>query len=264
MGQSASTETVSPIFMPGTPKPAQPPRPNGDVFEENLDKKREKRQRRDRLTRPPRPSYAASRDKSLLEEAVTKRPLIFMAEVSFVGVSAQTSSGREGYTADPTSHFSLSWRHAKDKNPDRLALFYGLRLAPFNGTGFYHSIPGSYGFTYFGPMVGIGKIAPVPLDHGAGQRPGQDGFDLPVVSGWLLSAGIAAQSRMGRADTVNPQDVAGEFDTKGVDFDVPGLWVETRYITLHWGAVGFNAVFGIQTGRGKQFLYGGLGIAGWY
>ena len=142
------------------------------------------------------------------------------------------------------------------KNGDHVSFF---------GNGFYQSHPGSYGLTYFGPMIGVGKIDPLSSEAGSsktGEGTGSGAEKTRASSeGWLLSGGIAAVSSQGRS--VWPQDPSSDFLTKGVSLDVPGVWLEIRNMHVVLGAVGINLLAGVQTGKDKAFFYTGIGIAGW-
>jgi len=85
---------------------------------------------------------------------------------------------------------------------------------------------------------------------------------IPSTSGWLLGAGIAGVSKSGRPTEDNPP-ADSDFASKGIAFDGAGLCVEGRYIKILYGALGYNLIVGVQTGRNKEFLYTGIGISGW-
>jgi hypothetical protein len=146
----------------------------------------------------------------------------------------------------------------------RIGLWYGARVAPFVGGGFYKDKPGNYGLTYFGPMIGVGKIDPVPEDEGQARASSADGeIDIPSASGWVVTAGIAAVTRAGKNSDPTNKGSDNDFETKGTTFDAPGAWLEARYLHILYGAIGLDGIAGVQTGRGKLFVYGGIGVAAW-
>jgi hypothetical protein len=161
---------------------------------------------------------------------------------------------------DPTSHFNIFWNRRKTTKNARpssvyesaVNVWYGFRLAPFTGSGFYKGVPATFAFTYFGPSIGVGRLNRVNADA------------TGTMSGWLMTSGVAAQSRLSRVDPSKRDEVDGEFNPRGFAFDAPGLWMEARYLHISYGALGLNGVAGVQFGRKKFFLYGGLGAAFWH
>lgn len=243
------------------PTPARPPR-SPDEPAEVLQKKRQNRKMRERESSPPPLTPGQKARKSLYEEATTARPHAFFMEVSLVFCGVTTSGARNGYTCNPTTHFDMAWRHDQARPLGDVSLWYGLRVAPFSGTGFYEKVPGTYGLTYFGPMLGVGKIDPVPLD-GAATAPGEEP-EFPTADGWLFTTGIAAVSRIGRSDVPGDKDGTDDFKSQGVTFDGPGIWGEGRYVRIVYGALSTDLFVGAQTGRGKLIVYGGIGLGAWY
>ncbi len=247
------------------PKPARPPAVDADEeAEADLEKKREDRRRRDRLNRPPPTPYKQKQEKALLKETLTPHERWLLIELSLVFCGAQTSGDRQGYTCEPTVHFNGFVRKGGREKDGKVGLWYGGRLAPFGGGGFFKDKPGNYNLTYIGPMIGVGKIDPVPEDEGHARAASADGeIKIPSASGWVVTTGIAAVTRSGKNSDPTNRDGDNDFETKGLHFDAPGLWAEARYLRVQFGAVGFDAFAGVQTGREKLFVYGGLGAAAW-
>lgn len=248
-----STILAQGIAPPGDPTPAPPPRVDAeDVLGADLERMDAARSQREAASAPKPPTPNEKRVKSLERETYAKRPRRVLAEVSLLFGTAVTSGDKSGYTVDPTSHFNAFVRKTSDTS-----LWYGLRIAPFAGTGYYKRKPGTYGLTFFGPMIGVGKIDPVPAARGtAAEEP---------VTGWLVTAGIAALNKSGRSETAERSERFSDLSAKkGVLIDGTGLWTEARYLRVLYGALGVDAVFGIQTGRGRQLIYGGIGAGGYY
>ncbi len=245
------------------PPAAKPPRlDENQENQDNLEKKRRERHRREDEARPPSVPYAEQRQAGLLKDTLTPHERSMMLEVSLLGCGLYTRVPREGYTCNVTSHFNAFFRYQGRTRDGRVGLFYGGRLAPFSGTGFYNSQPGVYGLTYFGPMIGVGKIDPVPEDEGGARASRSDGeLQIPSASGWVVTTGLAAVNRLGHSAEPGPLDEKNDFQSKNVYYDRPGLWVEARYLRILYGALGFDGVFGAQAGRGKVFVYGGIGVA---
>jgi hypothetical protein len=258
-------QALGQILPPGNPASRPPPEYDRNNADNDLERKQEQRRIRDRSGRKPVLEREEKRNIALSKDAVKHHELDFMLQVSLVLPYLKTTGNRKNYTADLTSHFHLFYRGTKTPNDAAGNLWWGFRTAMFSGTGIYKNIPGRYGFTYFGPMIGIGKISSAEQAGGssaAGADPMEDQF-FPTRHGWFLMFGIAATSRIVKIDPSElPLDQ--DFDrSSGVKFDKPGLWTEFTYATVHFGAVGVNLSLGTQFAQGKTFYYTGLGAAGW-
>jgi len=257
------------ILLPTTPRSATPPRAAPETHENQIRKKRRNRQKRDKRFIKPKPKAADVRDRELLTQALKKRPMAFAVELNLVIPGVKTFGKRSGYTADITTHLRVISRADQDKKTDEIQLWWGGRAAMFSGTGIYDEVPGRYGFTYFGPMIGVGKISLGSQSSGFNPKKGDKiaNHDLPTRKGWLLMSGIAAQSRLSSVDRSSRGTLgdSSDFDNpKGVKFDAPGLWAEITYITIHFGAVGVHYSGGVQFGKQKTFAYFSVGVAGWH
>ena len=265
---SPSSQTSGLIEGLSPPPPAAPPIIDEDKqSEQDLRRMRSHRRRKKAEETPDPPSYTERLEKALDREAQAPHPKKFFLEMSLLFTNASTTASRQGYTSEPTVHFNAAWQvtNEKPQAANTAKLWIGVRAAPFFGNGFYQSHPGGYGLTYFGPMIGVGKVDPLPPETGSpikGEVRG-NGTDKTRVSseGWLLSGGIAAVTRQGRSAW--PQDPSSDFHSRGVGLDVPGVWLEIRNMHVVLGAVGINLLAGIQTGKDKAFFYAGIGIAGW-
>ncbi len=237
----------------GAPKPARPPRvKSDDVQGDDLEKKRAESDRRDQGQAPKALTPDEKRALALEQEAVKPRPRRFLAEVSLLLGTAATNGDKSGYTVDPTSHFDAFTRRS-----EAARFWYGLRIAPFAGTGYYKGKPGTYGLTFFGPMIGVGKIDPLP--------PGRGDGTVAAVSGWLVTGGLAALAKSGRTETAEKNVRGSDFSTrKGAMIDGTGLWMEARYLKVLYGALGVDTVVGVQTGRQRQLFYAGIGAGAYY
>ncbi len=223
-----------------------------------------RRKERESRHRKPRVSWEKAVEEQLTQDALTPRDRLLLVELSLVAPFAITQGVKRGYSHNPTTHFQALWRRGGPKADGKNGLFYGLRLAPFSGTGFYQKKPGSFGLIYFGPVVGWGSLDKAPEDqgnqitHASGLKPSR-----PTTSGYLFSAGLAALNRQGESGSTNPEDSNNDFGTKGFMFDPPGLWMEYRWLSVHYGGLAVNPFMGVQTGRDKVFVYFGLGTGGW-
>jgi hypothetical protein len=262
----AATPPEAPAPIEGlTPPPyAKPPAVPEDQLEQDLEEKREQRRLREEADQPPARPYAERRHAALLKEALAPHPRRFLLEISLVAGTAETSGDKSGYSVDPTSHVNAMFRNDPKRSDGRIGLWYGLRLAPFSGSGFYKSHPGTYGSTYFGPMVGVGKIDRAPRELGAESEEGLPSDEIPSVDGWLLSAGVAAVDQLGRSETAGNLGGPNDLRAKGVTFDAPGLWCEARWLRILYGAFGFDVLVGVQSGQERTIIYGGIGAGAWY
>lgn len=254
----ARAQAIEPLTPP---KPAVPPRPDGGG-DEDLERKRRERGRREPAPVPEPASQV--RDRSLLKETLATEPPALLIELSLLVGTVANHGPKEGYTMDPTTHFNVYWRKRPKAREDKIQLFAGGRVAPFAGTGFYEERPGSYGITYFGPMVGVGRIGLVPQDTAR-----DPDAAIPSANGWLVSVGLMAATTAGKRPEGEPGKPGDggrddDFKDRKVIYDAPGLALEARYLRLSFGRLGFDAVFGLQAGRNRQFFYAGLGVAGYY
>lgn len=263
-------ETIEGLGMPPAPPPPRRGRDENHIIERDLEQKRSRRQKREDRETTVVP-YAQKRHEALRQEALAPRPRQLLLELSLIGGTAVTQGNREGYTADPTSHFNALWRYDAKHRDDRIGPWFGLRLAPFAGSGFYQKLPGTYGLTYFGPIVGVGSLHGLPKTVGllaadpAAAR-GNRASDIPSTHGWALTGGVALVHREGAGAATEKKAKDNDFATEkgGVSFDAPGIWMEARWLQVLWGAFGIDVVAGMQSGANKAFIYGGIGAGAWY
>jgi hypothetical protein len=276
-----SKKRQPPVTIEGLapPKAARPPRLQEDEegeehtareaeTERQLEKKRKRRQKQRDRDRDGKVDEAAKRKASLLEEALRPRERAFLLELALVGGSALTDGQRSGYSLDPNVHVNAFYRLGSERTSDQITPWIGFRIAPFTGTGYFKGRPGRYGLTYFGPMIGLGRIAPVSEDTGTGDRPatGTAGDrELPVVTGFAATFGISAVASLGKREAeATGKEPADDFQTRGVKFDAPGAWAELRYFRIHFGATSADFLLGLQSGQSKAWIYGGIGFGGWH
>jgi len=248
------------------PKAAPPPGTRSDLdrqADEDLRKKQMHRGERDKSLLPPEEPFSVHRNRKLLQEAIAPHNRSLMFELSLHLTSTSVRADRKSYATDPSVHFNIFYRYQKKKYLDKTGPWFGLRMAPFSGSGFHKNKFGSYGLTYLGPMIGVGKIGLIPLrEEGEVRSDASLDTKIPSISGWLIGTGIAAVSKSGRSTDNNPAGDS-DFNSKGIGFDGPGLWFEARYIKILYGALGYNLIIGVQSGKQKEFFYTGIGISGW-
>lgn len=207
----------------------------------------------------------------LVKEATKPRNLNFGLQISLLYPHATVSSPRSDYLAEITSHFLMFYRTEKKLSEDLdIRWLLGFRMASFAGSGIEDGIPGRFGFTYVGPILGIGRIGPPSEEEGA-KDPAVTSEELagrvffPVRQGWHVLTGISWLSRVGSHDPSVDDVVGKDFvtSTKPVR-DGSGLWIEASYFRIYYGAIGVNLIAGIQMGEGKRFEWVGIGMTGWY
>ncbi len=233
-----------------------------EQYRKDIEKKHNRRQKhKDRENQKNLKKKELQKEKDIITETTKPRLRHIMLEVSLISPSVVTTGDRQGYTSELTSHFNIMWRTNPKQMNGKRGTWYGFRLAPFAGGGRYKEFHGNYGFSYFGPMIGIGKLDPMPSSvprtrRGSKPKP-------PIISGWLWSGGIAGQHRLNGTDPSDEGQVDDEFN-EGIGLDVPGIWTEYRHMRVIWGAVATNFIVGVQSGKGKYFIYTGLGFGGWH
>ena len=251
------------ILLPPQPESRPPPRESQEKFDQDIERKQLRRKKREQKERvKEEKQQKILNKKEIFQEAIKPRDRFMLMEVSLVSPTILTSGDREGYTSELNAHFNIMFRHKGRAADGKRGLWYGFRMAPFTGTGIYKGVHGNYGFVYFGPMIGVGTLDPMPQDLGSDEIR-KDKSHLPVITGWLASFGLAGQNRQNGLDDADQGKVDDEFTEKGFNFDAPGAWLELRHLRVYHGALGLNFSFGIQTGRQKQFIYAGIGMGGW-
>lgn len=253
--------TQAQILLPPPPKPAVPPSkskvPQGQSpWEKHREEIKE--------NEVPEPSPTEERDKELKIENEKPRDMRLMLQLSLVVPWIFTGENRHQYTTDLTSHFKAYYRLSSAPAENAGYFWTGFRLAPFAGTGIHGFTAGNYGFTYFGPAFGYGKITRGTVEKERGSAGVASSTIQPSANRqtWMVMGGVSMQSRTARVD--GPADKAEEdFDSKPYAYDAPGTWLEASWGTIRWGGVSTETVTGVQVGSGKMFVWLGIGLAGW-
>ncbi len=256
------------ITNPFTVKPMAPPLNKEEVqrdFDQSIDRMREKREKQQKLDHPV-PTSAQIKAEQLFQEASQERPHRFHMQVSLVKPFISVQSPRKKYQLDLTSHSTFFFRPETARNEKEAQFWTGFRLAPFSGTGTYDNVSGRFGFTYFGPMIGVGKINEIVLDSEKNQEPAKGRVasrNYPSRFGFFAMTGLAFQSR---ETILFAEDQQGEkdFEAKKFAFDSPGLWGELTFSSIFYEAVSANVVVGFQMGEGKLMGWGGIAMGAWY
>jgi hypothetical protein len=261
-----SSQGLAQIMLPPPPQTILPPRAKS-TFEKSLRTKRKNRDKREKKNQPPVPKPSEKRDQKLFSEALKKRPLSFAIDSSLLIAGVVTSGNRTNYTTDPTDLFRVFWRNDQKKKTDQNQLWLGFRMAQFAGTGIMDKTPGRYGFSFIGPMIGVGNISLGKVSSGVDLKNKKQlaNAKFPIRTGWLLAGGIAGISKLATVDHSGGQSTPEDFDgSKGVSFEAPGIWAEFSYIKIHFGALGVHYTAGLQMAKQKNFIYAGAALAGWY
>ena len=186
------------------------------------------------------------------EDLKKPRPFYGFVELSMLYPKVLTTGNRTNYRADMTTHVNVLGRLKPDQPVDETQMWLGFRLAPFGGSGAQKNQKGRFSLTYFGPAVGVGSIG----------KPGDPFSESPRRHGFLLSAGIAAVSRL-QEPTELSDPGRTDFQATPYAMDSPGVWSEIRSIHTFYGSLSYNLVAGTQLAEGKTLLYLGAGFAGW-
>lgn len=241
---------------------------------DHLDELKERRRDRERApgeppTGEPRteeaeagPTPSEKRDQKLDAESKKDRPMTMFMQSTLALTRASVSRGRKSYSMDPSALFHLLFRMNSEKKTGNTHYLYGFRMAHIGGTGIYKETPGRFSFLYFGPMISIGKISLAPEADGA-QTANPTSGSQNRHSGYLLSTGLSLQSRFVKTGDGEPEG-SEDMNKKGIAFDAPGLWIEAQHISLHFGAIQWGPLLGLQIGKGKYFGYLGFSVGGWY
>lgn len=270
------------IGLPPPPRPILPPnaerhrqpRTDEDRASEMPDALRQRRDQRleeQKAVEPKPPTPSEIKEQALKEEAIKSRPFNFMAAVDFIFPQVSVSGGRKNYTADMTAHhyglFRLGPSEESSPPESETNIWIGYRIAPFSGSGQAGSSAGRYGFTYFGPMIALGKFSPGARSVGqsteGSEEDGEHGLQSLSREGIMLATGISGLSKNGTTDP-GAEDPFEDFQSKPMVFESPGIFVQLQYIHVMYGALGIDYVVGAQLGKGKTFMWGGLGVSAFH
>ena len=246
-----------------------PPMESSDTLNADFKARREERKSKEQgKTELPGERLKKKEEKSknvkIVDEILADKPIVMQLAASLVVPSITTyGTQRKNYTAEPTAHVHLYLRPGGSKLNENIQLWTGFRVAPFGGSATYKNVSGRYGFTYFGPMIGMGSLSGAPRSISKELSESADGPGAFHRTGFFFMGGIAAQSREAGLDKgVNPP--AGELNKKGVAYDAPGLWLEYSIVSMDYNALSYNYTVGVQTGEAKVFVYVGIGTGFWY
>jgi hypothetical protein len=269
----AAAASAQAIELPEPPRAAPPPLDpdyydpdTGDALDRrefDLRQKREDRKKRDRDLEKPQPTPDDKKAKALAAEAVLPRPERFLFAANLIAPMISTSGGqRKSYTAEITGEFNGLWRPSEDKT-ERWRPWIGGHLGAFTGAGKQESTVGRYGFTYFGPIVGVGKfdLAPASLTGEASSDAGGSEVKL-TRSGYLLAVGAMMVSKRSYVPGGN-DDAASDFEDTNARFE-SGVYGEAMFFKIKYGALCYQLVVGGQTAVGKSFIWFGGGMGGIY
>ena len=261
----AEEKIAGQILLPQSPKVKRQPINTDEIADDDLKRLRDRRLKREKKEGNKKRRHLKSMTRRLDAVSKSPGPMRFFTAARFVLPYLVTTENKmENYYVDPSMFGYLYWKPFKREDPDNLELWLGFRLAPLAGAGIYDKTSGRFGFTYYGPMVGLGRISPAIVSLGKDEErktpeKRKKSFNRSSVF-WM--GGIALQSRSGYVEKgrEKPQD----FDNQGVGLDVPGLWTEITYATVFYSRLGLDATFGLQLGKGKIFTYLGFGTSFWY
>lgn len=253
------------ILPPGKPRKIVPHVPSAGDADGDLDRLRSRRYRREKNEEKEHGKKFKPLKQQL--ESVNKNPgplNFFMSANLIAPYLITTGNKRENYYADPSVFVNLYGKMSTTQEPNKMDVWFGFRLAPLSGAGIYENTSGRFGFTYFGPMIGLGKIdlAARKITRAAASRSQKEKPDKSYQSGFFWMSGLSLLSKNGYVEKgrKKPRD----FDNQGITIDVPGLWTEISYVDIYYSKVSSNFTIGFQMGEGKIFTYLGFGFGFWY
>ena len=262
---------IAQIALPSNPNQVRVPVSNpDDEFQRQLDKKKHSRSKRNKKIEKPKEDAIVKRDRKLLEESLEKRPIKMHLTAGVVYPYAFVKGQRREYVFDPSIYIKAFFRWKNEPNTLPFQIWYGFRYISINGTGIYENIPGRFGFSYYGPMIGVGSVDPAPASSGKdsvkklkeGKKKSVESI-FKIRSGAFFVAGLAMHSRFTKINrgTETPGE---DFNEVAIGLDPPGIWGEASYSWIHFGSLAINFMSGVQMGAGKTFVYFGGGIGGYH
>lgn len=253
------------------PPPSDPNRPDG--FDEILQRRKDRQQEAVKADEKNRPSNLTldKTVKELQKELEKPKPLRYFASLMLSVPKIQTQGrDRRDYFTEKSVLFHWFARLGSDPDFGKTQAWTGFRIAPFTGEGVYKNVAGRYGFTFFGPMIGVGNFSSVREastadDSASAHRAAADDYTPPGKwrSGWMWMSGIALAHR--EIDTgehgTHPKS---EFQNGGLYLDGLGLWTEVSYAAVLLQTFSVQALAGVQLAEQKTFVYGAMGCGFWY
>ena len=258
------------IILEPEPEPIIPPPTDKNQSEQDLLRMRKRRRKREGKNLSRFDFFQKKRDQELEQAAEKKGPYEFMLQTSLVLPAILARGPRSNYTSELTAHISAQFRLDTSEDPFSQQYWWGVRIAPFAGTGVYEETAGRYNFFYFGPTFGIGSLSRTGAKEQKNLKEKKTKSSIRSkktelkTTAWFFTGGIAAQTRIVKVDPTD--DIADkEMNTiKSAKLDGPGLWAEFTYANIYFGSLGVHYSAGIQLGEQKAFLWVGIGAGGWY
>lgn len=262
----AATQAKSKIQLMPPPLVISPPEEDKNALDEDLINMKSQRKEREG-ERPGRIRQEVIRQRQKLSE-LAKEDVDYRVgfQISLIWPHVLTRGIRKNFTTELSSHFTGFFLTESHYQVSRLQLWTGLRIASFAGSAQVGETIGRYGFLYFGPMIGLGKIGPAEISSPRTEKRRaveKKSESYPVRTGWMLITGLSAQSRQGATDPTDDFTSQDLDTTRAVKFDKPGLWAEFIWLNLHYGRLGLHYLAGAQLGDGKTFIWAGVGMGGW-
>lgn len=256
------------ITLPPTPQPAPPPPASHPSSADQDDRRRHntKSQQSGRDSARDKQSIT-SHDKQLADLARQPRPLKWHMNLSLTYPHAKTfGEWRQDYQVEPGISWHFSHRVSSAMTEGSTTTWLGWRLANFNGNGQYRDRAGRFDFLYFGPMIGWGWFygeQPASTIEPATSSPAEPRRQSVWQNGICLWMGVAGVSQLGQQEPYY-SDLEGDFATKSLGFDAPGIWLELQKSWLSYQSVSLDTKLGVQSGESKLFIYLGIGMGLWH
>jgi hypothetical protein len=268
----AAEENPAPILLPEKPPVMKPPYEAQDEMLQDLRRKQklteptatEKEDHQQQEEQKKEQLVDRTKNRELVEESLkTPSPRFNLSATLAAPRITTTGNKRKNYTAEPTVIVHWAVAPNEPKKESKFEFWTGLRYAPFCGAASYKSTAGRYCYSYFGPMVGMGRLSEVPKSSDEKAQQSVESAQEFHRHGLFWLSGIAAVNRMSHL----PEGVKSPGDdlstSKSIAFDLPGIWSEISYVSMDYNAISSNYLLGVQVGNGKVYVYAGIGLALW-
>ena len=252
-------------IAPPDPKPPKPPKGvSQETADDDLANLRRNHREKDREDPTKQKNRIKSLDQKLEDVSSEPGPMRFMSAASLVlPIVATSGNKRKNYNAELSGFFHCYIDPSEQEDFDKYKIWTGFRIAPISGTGIYENTSGRFGFTYFGPMVGIGKVSPAFFKTDKKEQAPED--KRPVNydrDAFFIMGGVSALAKSGFVE--KGRNRPDDFNNTGISLDTPGAFVEFTYAQISYSKLSQNFLSGVQIGRGKIFIIVAYGLGFWY
>ncbi len=258
------------IAPPDLPKSRPNRNSTDDEAEQDLQRLKNRRHERDRKDPTKNKSRRKSQAEQLKIAEENPGPMrLAMSAALGIPKAVTYDHNLKNYVAEPFVYYQLFFKPEAHQHFGNYEFWTGFRLMPLSGTAVYKKTAGRFGFTYFGPMIGLGKVSSAKIsfeetdDRPPGSvRPSEEPVKFAKTREAIMwMSGLAALNRSGFVEKGRAKP--DEFNGSGVVIDGPGLFTEISYASIHYSRISYNYAAGVQTGKGKGIFYLSFGFGFW-